>query len=64
MCAWFKCRHIIANDFDFTTLKDGSVESLKQLFLVDVNSEDTADINYRFSPAKVPVNVRRTSTTN
>ena len=64
LCSWVKCRNIIADDFDFTTLKDGSVGSLKQLFLVDVNSEDSADVNCRFSPAKVPVNVRRTFTTN
>ena len=64
LCSWYKCRNIIADDFDFTTLKDQSVGSLKQLFLVDVNSEDSADVNCRFSPAKVPVNVRRTFTTN
>ena len=32
LCVWVKCRNIIGDDFDFTTLKDGSVESLKQLF--------------------------------
>ena len=64
LCSFRKCRNIIADDFDFTTLKDGSVESLKQLFLVDVNSEDVVSINARYSPAEVPVNVRRMFTTN
>ena len=37
---------------------------MKQLFLVNVNSEDVAAVNTRYSPAKVPVNVRRIFTTN
>ena len=65
MCVWVKCRNMICDDFDLTLgLKEGSVESLKQLFSVNVNSDDVGSVNARYSPAEVPVNVRRFFTTN